>query len=213
MRVGLVCPYDIFAGGGVQECVFAMRKELLKRGHKVWIITPLPRSAPDSTPDGVLFVGRAAQVKSFHTTAQISASADNDSIDEMLETYDFDVLHFHEPWVPLVSRQILSRSNVHNVATFHAKLPENRMNRTIEKVITPYTKSIMKSLDSLTAVSDAAAEYVATLTDRRIRIIPNGIDIKKYTPQRRASTEASELGLKKLFTLGGSSAVKASTTY
>jgi len=180
MKIGLVCPYNVFAGGGVQECVFAIREELIRRGHEAWIITPMPRSANGSVPEGVLFVGGATNVKSFHTTAQISASADNEAIDNLLTEHTFDLLHFHEPWVPFVSRQILARSNVKNVATFHAKLPESRMNRTIEKVITPYTKSIMKSLDALTAVSEAAADYVHSLTDRDIHIIPNGINVEKY---------------------------------
>jgi len=98
----------------------------------------------------------------------------------MLFEEQFDVLHFHEPWVPMVSRQILGRSDSVNIATFHAKLPETVMNRTIERVITPYTKSIMKDLDALTAVSEAAAEYVYSLTDQSVNIIPNGIDLDKY---------------------------------
>jgi phosphatidylinositol alpha-mannosyltransferase len=80
----------------------------------------------------------------------------------------------------LLSRQILTRSSAKNVATFHAKLPETVMSRTIERVITPYTKSILKYLDSFTAVSTAAADYASDLTDRRITIVPNGIDIAKY---------------------------------
>jgi len=98
----------------------------------------------------------------------------------MLFEEQFDVLHFHEPWVPMVSRQILGRSNSVNIATFHAKLPETVMNRTIERVITPYTKSIMKDLDALTAVSDAAAEYVHSLSQKPVHIIPNGIDLAEY---------------------------------
>jgi len=98
----------------------------------------------------------------------------------MLEREKFDVLNFHEPWVPIMSRQLLVKSKCVNVATFHAKLPETIMARTIEKVITPYTKSVLKYLHELTAVSDAAAEYVRTLTPRPITIIPNGINLDKY---------------------------------
>lgn len=194
MRIGLVCPYNVYAGGGVQECVFALREELIRRGHEVYVISPRPRNAAKKkAPPGVLFVGRAASVKSFHTTAQISASADNEALDELLSHYTFDVLHFHEPWVPFVSRQLLSRSNICNIATFHAKLPENRMNRTIEKVITPYTSSILKSLDALTAVSDAAADYIKSLTDREVQIIPNGIDVSKYNASQTKSNRRKKI--------------------
>jgi phosphatidyl-myo-inositol alpha-mannosyltransferase len=180
MKIGLVCPYNIFRGGGVQECVFAMQKELQARGHQVKIITPQPREIPTDIPGNIILLGDATEVKSFHTTSQISASVNTEMVNQMLEDEQFDILHFHEPWVPILSRQILARSTSINIATFHAKLPDTVMHRTIEKVITPYTRSILKNLHSFTAVSDAAAEYLRSLTKRPIELIPNGIDLSKY---------------------------------
>jgi len=194
MKIGLVCPYNIFKGGGVQECVTALGKELSTRGHDVRILTPLPRENNAKSPENVIFIGTAADVKSpFHTTGQVSVSLNNEMLEQVLDKERFDVLHFHEPWVPFVSRQILGRSKSVNVATFHAKLPGTTVSRTLEKVITPYTKSIMKYLDCLTAVSDVAAEYVQTLTDEPVYIIPNGIDIKKYKPKTTTQTNNSIL--------------------
>lgn len=182
MKIGLVCPYNLFKGGGVQECVIAIQAELAKRGHDALIIAPQPKEAPDTVPDYIRLLGLARDVKSpFHTTAQVSVSVDSREVDRLLETEKFDVLHFHEPWVPLLSRQILMKSNAKNVATFHAKLPDTMMSRTIERVITPYTKSILKYLDAYTGVSTAATEYVKELTDAPITIVPNGIDLRKYT--------------------------------
>lgn len=186
MKIGLVCPYDIYKGGGVQECVRAVQRELLARGHQAKIITPLPGGAVSGHLKNVLFIGYSRDIKSpLHTTSQISVNLNNDMVEEVLETEKFDILHFHEPWVPIVSRQILTRSSAKNVATFHAKLPETVMSRTIERVITPYTKSVIKYLDSLTAVSEAAASYVSSLTDEPITIIPNGINLDQYKRTKR----------------------------
>ncbi len=183
MKIGLVCPYNIFRGGGVQEGVLAIKDELIKRGHQAIIITPRPRNVSIAETDGIVLIGSSTDVKSlFHTTAQVSVSVDGAELDALLEKEKFDVLHFHEPWVPILSRQILGRSETANVATFHAKLPETMMAKTIEKVITPYTKSVLKSLHTLTAVSEAAKEYVTSLTDDSIHIIPNGIDAKRFAP-------------------------------
>lgn len=181
MKIGLVCPYDIFRPGGVQECVQALQAGLNKRGHKAIILTPLSKAAKKRESENIIFLGGGTEVKSpFHTTAQVSASASPEMLTAVLNEQNFDILHFHEPWVPMLSRQLLTRSNSVNVATFHAKLPETIMSRTIERVITPYTKSILKYLDSLTAVSDAAADYVQSLTHKPVSIIPNGIDLSKY---------------------------------
>ena len=167
MRVGLVCPYNVFRGGGVQECVLALQAELTKRGHYAVVLTPQSREARTQEMPGVIFLGGGTELKSpFHTTAQVSASVNPEALQAVLDSEKFDVLHFHEPWVPVLSRQLLTRSNSANVATFHAKLPDSVMSRTIERVITPYTRSIMKYLDVLTAVSEPAAEYTRTLTNK-----------------------------------------------
>lgn len=192
MKIGLVCPYNIAKGGGVQEIVKAMRSELIARGHDVKIITPQPKEIGDADTDGIIFVGTATDWHGpLHTTSQISASVDTETIEQMLETEQFDILHFHEPWVPVLSRQILSRSKAINIATFHAKIPETIMSRTVVKVVTPYLKSVLKYLDALTAVSESAAEYVSGLTDEPITIIPNGIDLKQYHTTTQKKVEDS----------------------
>lgn len=191
MKIGLVCPYNIAKGGGVQEIVTAMQTELEHRGHTAKILTPEPRDIPDyHRKDHIIFVGGAADFKSpLHTTSQFSLAADTAGITQMLEEEKFDILHFHEPWVPVLSRQILSRSTSVNVATFHAKLPETLMSRTVVKVVEPYTRAVLKQLDELTAVSEAASEYVRTLTDQPVSIIPNGVDLKKFTTAKRSGSK------------------------
>lgn len=186
MKIGLVCPYSIAKGGGVQECVLAMQAELSRRGHEVYIITPQPRDHETEPPKNVIFIGTSTDFNSpMHTTVQVSA-AENEKIDHVLAEYNFDILHFHEPWIPMISAQILSRSNAVNVATFHAKLPETMMTRTMIKMVTPYTKSVLRYIDAFTAVSDAAAEYVCSLTDEQVALVPNGVDRATYkAPLRR----------------------------
>ena len=180
-------PYNIAKGGGVKEVVIALQTELTKRGHDVVIITPQPREPYTHDGRKVAFLGSAADFRTpLNTTAQFSASVLTDEIDSLLEYEQFDILHFHEPWVPVLGRQILSRSKAMNIATFHAKLPETLMSRTLTKVITPYTKPLLRHIDEFTAVSDAAAEYLLSLADVPVDIIPNGIDLKHFRRPAKA---------------------------
>src|SRR5437016_377571 len=111
MKIGLVCPYNMWGNGGVQECVGCVADELEARGHDVRIITPMPRGYKGRVPRRVLTAGMSANVRAFfNTQSQWSASIDSDAIHRMLDEEQFDILHFHEPWVPMVSRQILTRS-------------------------------------------------------------------------------------------------------
>ncbi len=181
MKIGLVCPYTINKHGGVLEVVLALRSGLKERGHEVRILTPKPRNGELEHDPDMIFIGSSTDFRSpSHTTGQVSSSVDSEEIDKILEAEKFDVLHFHEPWVPLLSRQLLQRSTSVNIATFHAKVPETMMSRSVLKVVTPYLKSVLKYLHVLTAVSDSGAEYAASLTDQSITIIPNGINLGKY---------------------------------
>lgn len=186
MKIGLVCPYNMFRGGGVQECVLALRDGLNARGHEAYIITPQPNNYKNGAPEGMIFLGGSMSFRAARTQGDISASVDINGLETVLEREKFDILHFHEPWNPMLSRQILTRSNTINIGTFHAAMSERRTSRTVERVITPYTKSILNYLDVMTAVSPTATNYVHTLTRRKVEIVPNGIDLSKYHDENRS---------------------------
>ncbi len=198
MKIGLVCPYNINKHGGVLEVVLALKKGLENRGHSVKIITPAPRGHESEPDDSVIFVGTSTDFRTLSfsdTTSQVSSTVDNDEIDAMLEREKFDILHFHEPWMPLLSRQLLSRSKSVNIGTFHAKVTDATLSRSILKIVNPYLKSVLKYLHVLTAVSDSGAQYAAGMTDQPITIIPNGIDLEKYShpPIKKKSTDKTIL--------------------
>jgi len=183
MKIGLVCPYNIERSGGVLEVILALKEGLEKRGHTCKIITPYPRNHEFEAQPDVIFVGTSTDFRTLSfsdTTSQVSSAGETEKIDAMLADEQFDILHFHEPWMPLLSRQLVQRSTCVNIGTFHAKVSDARMSRAILKVVAPYLKSVMKYLHELTAVSPAGAEYAANMTEQPITIIPNGIDIKKY---------------------------------
>lgn len=187
MKIGLVCPYNMFQfAGGVQEIVFQLHKELTKNGHKVRIITPRPRHYDGNVMKDMIMVGRSVKTNTpFQTMVDFGFQADTKEIEEILDREQFDILHFHEPWVPLLSRQILLKSTAINIATFHATLPETVVSKSIANAVTPYTRSVLKNLDVLTAVSDSAAEFVRSLTKEKVHIIPNGVDLEHFKPKKQ----------------------------
>jgi phosphatidylinositol alpha-mannosyltransferase len=195
MKIGLVCPYSINKHGGVLEVVLALYEGLRARGHEVRIITPKPRNHAEEANSDVIFFGTSTDFRTLSftdTTTQVSSTADVERIDEILLSEKFDILNFHEPWMPLLSRQLLQRSNAVNIGTFHSKVTEARVSRAVLRIVYPYLSSVLGYLDELTAVSDSAADYVSNLTEQPITIIPNGIDTKKYkwVPRTPAVTGA-----------------------
>ncbi len=181
MRIGITCPYHMFRGGGVQECVNALHDDLTRKGHYVRILTPRPRSYEGSIPEHIITLGVSVDTSAFSGTGwQWSFSVDTDEIDDVLAREKFDVLHFHEPWMPVWSQQVVQRSTCANVATLHALSFDNLTAKAIKNAVTPYTRQMIKYFDVFTAVSPAATTYFHSLSKRSVTIVPNGIDLNRY---------------------------------
>ncbi len=193
MKIGLVCPYNIERNSGVMAVVLSLQSGLQAKGHTVKVITPRPRGWKNGDLPDVIFMGVSTDFRSpAQTTTQLSSRHDEEDIDAILAAEKFDILHFHEPWVPLLSRQLLQRSKSVNIATFHQKIPETIMTRTLVKVVNPYFRSVMSYLHVMTAVSEAGAEYAAGITEQPITIIPNGVDVAKYRQTSRVAADHNE---------------------
>ena len=167
--------------GGVQDVIINLQTHLLAKGHQALIITPRPRAYfKKNPPKNMILIGRSTKMSTFATMVDASFEADGEEIDDLLDREKFDIIHFHEPWQPFLSRQILTRSQSVNIATFHASMPDSIVSKSFLNIVYPYTKSIQKYIHYYTAVSDVAATYIRTMTDQPIAIIPNGIELKNF---------------------------------
>lgn len=181
MKIGLVCPYDFFRHGAVQKLVALLDEELTLRGHDVRIITPRPRNYKGNPPPRTIFVGRSTKWNTpMSTTLEVGISFETTELEIMLEQEDFDLIHVHEPEVPVLGAQIASRASCPIIATFHATFPDTAMGRTIELFRIPYSRSIFKNLAGMTAVSDSAARFVKEWSGQHVEIVPNYIDLDLY---------------------------------
>lgn len=191
MKIGLICPYHIFRGGGVQEHVKELQAEYTKRGHYVKIITPMPRDYDGEVPDNIITLGTSMSTTAFAGSAwQWSFSVDTEAIEQVFDIENFDVLHFHEPWIPFWSRQLLIKANCARVGTMHGRFVDTMTAKTLNTVITPYTKPIIKYFDVFTAVSTASTEYFQSLSHRPVIIVPNGIHLEKFQSYKPTAKKA-----------------------
>ncbi len=186
MKIGLLSPYDMFRAGGVQSHIKKLAANLRSRGHKVKIIAPMIEEKLEEEENYIL-LGRCAKVYLNKTEYEFSIAVGrvHNPIKEVLEEEGFDILHFHEPWVPAMLPQILAESEAVNIGTFHSTSPGTFVSRSMEVLLKPIAKSIVETLDEVIAVSQSPARYLRELFDGEIKIVPNGIDLKKYSPNNK----------------------------
>jgi phosphatidylinositol alpha-mannosyltransferase len=94
----------------------------------------------------------------------------------MLERERFDIIHFHEPFVPFLSLQILRHSHAVNIATFHAYSGFSPSYEFGQRMM----KGLARRLHGRIAVSAAARHFIGRYFPGDYKVIPNGVDLAQF---------------------------------
>jgi phosphatidylinositol alpha-mannosyltransferase len=99
----------------------------------------------------------------------------------VLEPQKFDVIHLHEPLVPMLCTTVLRLSRAANVGTFNAK---DSRGYTLWKPFTMlFLKKWFRRLDGRIAVSKPARDFISGHFPGDYTIIPNGVDLEHFSPE------------------------------
>jgi phosphatidylinositol alpha-mannosyltransferase len=177
VKIALVSPYDLSVPGGVNNHITRLAQNFEQLGHEVRIIGP---SADEAAPAGqnVIVIGKPRPIPVSGSMARITISLRlSGRVKEVLAEERFDVVHVHEPLMPILPIQFLRFSDAVNVGTFHAaKEGGNRFYS--------YTRALLRrfyrKLDGKIAVSPAAELLVSRYFPGYFNIIPNGIDVARF---------------------------------
>ncbi|MGZ8438826.1 MAG: glycosyltransferase, partial [Candidatus Limnocylindrales bacterium] len=103
MKIGLVCPYIYPESGGVAQHVRFLYENLRLRGHDVRIITA--SHGPQRASEGdILRIGVGFSMPTNGSVGTLTFSPRYIvQVRQLLEREHFDLLHFHEPFVPFLS--------------------------------------------------------------------------------------------------------------
>jgi phosphatidylinositol alpha-mannosyltransferase len=181
VKIALVSPYDFAHPGGVTLHISYLERYFTRMGHDVKVIAPASRAVPDFG-DRFIPIGRPRPIPSSGSIARCTISLWlAPKIREVLEREKFDVIHLHEPLMPMLCTSILRLSNTANIGTFHASYgkPGYNFARPIGKWI---LRRWFRKLDGKIAVSKPAVEYAHTNFPGYYNIIPNGVDLEHFSP-------------------------------
>jgi phosphatidylinositol alpha-mannosyltransferase len=176
MKIGLVTPYIYPLPGGVNEHVRYLYDGLTARGHDVRIISSTHGLQRGNEGD-VIRLGRGFSVPSNGSVGTLTVSPRYLSqIRALLARERFDVLHFHEPFVPLLSLFMLRESHSVNVATFHAYAGWSTSYELGRRLLGGYARRLHGRID----VSAAARHFIDRYFPGDYKLIPNGVDLTRY---------------------------------
>lgn len=175
MKIALVSPYDWCVEGGVKSHIRHLAECFREWGHEVHIFAPA--SNRHLVADEITVMGRPRPMRVSGSVARITFSWKSPEVKRVLERHHFDVVHLHEPLMPLLPYHFLRYSRAVNVGTFHAA--KDRGNR-FYGYTTPLTKRWFRRIEGKIAVSPAAGKLVSRYFAGYYNIIPNGIDYEHF---------------------------------
>ncbi len=167
MKIALVCPYDLSQPGGVQAQVFGLVDRLGALGERAWAVGP-GFSQPDRPHHSI---GSAVGVPANGSIARLAlAPSTGRRLRAAVE--DADVIHVHEPFIPLASWAAL-RVPRPQVVTFHADPPAM-----IRRLYRGGARIVHRLLQDkiVTAVSPTAARPIHSL-GKSIDVVPNAVEL------------------------------------
>ncbi len=215
MRVALLSPYSWTYPGGVTRHIEALARELAEAGHEARVLAPfdpddklsrrLHRGAEPQrhpTPDGFVSLGRTVGVPANGAVSNMALTPHAVfALREELREGKYDVLHIHEPVVPILGWDALcSCGELPLVGTFHT-YSENAFTNGVIAVGLGGRRR-MNRLHARIAVSEAAAWTARRFYGGRYRIVPNGVRIPTAAELAHARTEQdarAETGLRIVF--------------
>jgi phosphatidylinositol alpha-mannosyltransferase len=199
VRIALLSPYSWTYPGGVTRHIEALARELEASGHEARILAPydpddalsrrLHRGARPQRlepPEQFVSMGRTA---GFSANGAVSNLAPAPSavwaLREELRSGRYDVLHIHEPVVPLLGWDALcSAGELPLVGTFHTYSENLITNGFAANVLGGRRR--MNRLHVRIAVSEAAAWTARRFYGGRYRIVPNGVHLPEHPSPPRA---------------------------
>jgi phosphatidylinositol alpha-mannosyltransferase len=181
LRIAQVSPYDFAHSGGVQRHMASLSLELQDRGHEVSILAPCTRDDPavDVGDVDLRTFGRSVAVPTAGSVARISFSVWHEwRLKTMLENEKFDIVHIHEPLMPMLALTASRFSPSTTIGTFHAfNEGPGRGYMFWKKVL---NRGAIR-LNGRIAVSEPAKQFANRYFEGDYRVIPNGLDVERFS--------------------------------
>lgn len=180
MKIGIVLDSYYPHLSGTTEHIYHTSVELHKLGHRVKVITA---EYGERTPfdENTVRLGRAVYLPLHGTKVTLTLGADLPwQLRRVLEKEDFDLLHIHGPLDPVLPLLSLALSRKVDIGTFHTQFDRS----TAYTVCRPVLQKYFRKLHGKIAVSSAARDSFSRYFPGDYRIIPNGVDVVRFSPDR-----------------------------
>ncbi len=184
MKVAIVSPYALDRHGGVQDQARGLTRHLRDNGHDAVLV------GPGESDGSWISVGNATAIEANDATAPVCL--DPFSIQRVKEAiHGADVVHVHEPLLPVVGPAAWIGGDQPTVGTFHAE--PGQIVRRIYRHGGPLLGKLIDKMGVLTAASEDAAAAVRGFAPN-VEVVPNAVDVVGFPNVPRNGRQVAFVG-------------------
>lgn len=184
MHICHVCPYTLSLPGGVRTHILDLCSTLQDQGHRVTVIGAHDERGPYTDLPVFRVATGGKRLPLWGTVIDVLRLTrdDRSRLLHFFRTEQVDVLHFHTPWTPFMSMQLLGLAGQlppeirpRLVATFHDSPPDSLWGRVLGRYVMPLAaRRLMPRFDHVISVSEPQKQYLVRFSDYPVDVIPNG---------------------------------------
>jgi 1,2-diacylglycerol 3-alpha-glucosyltransferase len=183
MNIGIFSDTYTPQVNGVVTVVRALKTEMERRGHRVYVFTV---QHPNAVPEERVF-----RVASFQFPSEpqhrVGFFIEKQIID-IARPLNLDIIHTHSEFsLYLASRRVSRRLGIPSIHTLHTYYPDYiyyaplLVELFFKKNLSAYIRHILRNQRCIVAPSNKIRNYLEKIRyPRPVRVVPNGIDLKQF---------------------------------
>lgn len=185
-KIGLVLDTSLDPSDGVQQYVIAVGMWLQQAGHDVHYLV-----GETSRTDllNIHSLSRNMNVRFNGNRTTIPLPTSKRKLRAFVRQEQFDILHVQTPHHPLMAQRLICATDPRTavIATFHI-LPYNQLVRVANKLLGLLLRPSLKRIDTMLAVSPAAAEFEQQTFGVAAQVLPNVFDYQRFASAKPMAT-------------------------
>jgi 1,2-diacylglycerol 3-alpha-glucosyltransferase len=193
------------ARDGVVTSMLGFRRELERRGHKVYIFASAKLSDKKKYSAEDVFLHAGMRFKPYPQYS-VALFPYYSSMPTQLKKLGIDIVHSHTPFMMGFTGLMAAKFGRYPLAGhFHTLLnsksldayyPKNRvLKKFYSTYLWKYIKFFYRSCDVTIAPSGAIAEFLARHQISNVRVVSNGVNLRRFNPRVSGGTIREALGI------------------
>ena len=191
MNILIVCPYFYPDKGGVENYVYNISKNLIKKGHSITVLCAT-KEGQDKTEilDGIKVIRQKQDFIISNTAIKLNLYF---TLSKLLKKDKYDLINAHTP-VPYyadIASYASKKNKVPFILTYHAGslIKGKPVIDTISKVYQILEKRMLKNATKIITVTDFVKEKYLRNHKEKIVIISPGVDTHRFVPKDSTKKE------------------------